>query len=528
MINLIKRIRQYDSKIVAFIIIDIMIMVISLATAYISPLIYETFIDDCLIGKEYKLIRFIVVSYLVLWLIDTIAAFVRNTIEKKKYIQLRLMISRTLFDKGLHAGSKFSSSDIKDRTENDIYCQALSKIFIEKVYNYLLIIGSLSLMFYLNVWLTIVALISIPFARLILKGVQNKLVLFSQNYRKKYVDYESWLTEYISLRDHIRANHKEDYIEKIFNKHWRGLAGLYMKKQLCFVFQYCLNEFKDTYIIKLNLYFLGFFFISKGYITVGILLALMKYFEKCIITYAKINELNATYATLKPYIDMADELHNMPMYCDKYIEIKSRVLSMKNVTFAFEDTAIIKNFDLLINQGEHVLISGESGTGKTTLLNLLAGVCRPTEGLVLIGDIPMNDLGYSQLSKIRSVVQQNSYFFKISVMDNLRLANVNTTEDEILRICKITGCDEFVCETEDKYNTIINHNFSVGQLQRLAIARAIVQKADILLFDEPTSALDKVNETRFTELFTKELSNKTVVTVSHTLSNDNMIQYKLC
>lgn len=526
MISIIKRVKQYDNNILIFIVFDIVIMVFSLVTAYISPLVYQKFIDDCLMKKNYLLIKYVFISYLALWIIGSISSFVRNAIEKKQYIRLKLKISSSLFDKGMHT-NQFSSVDIKDRTESDIYCHVLSKIVIEKIYNYLLIIGSLSIMLYLNVWFTFIAIISVPLAKLILKIVQKKLVLYSQEYRSKYVNYENSLKECISLRDHIRANHNEDYVEKIFDTHWTKLAQLYMKKQICFVIQYCLNEFTDTYVIKLNLYFLGFFFISQGYITVGILLAFMKYYEMCISTYAKINELNATNATLKPYIDMTDDLHNIPVYCEKSTKVNSKVLSIKNVSFAFDNTKIINHFNLLIKPGEHVLISGKSGVGKTTFLNLLAGVYKPTEGTILIGDTSINELGYSKLAKIRSVVQQNSYFFRISVMDNLRLANTNVTENEIRHICKITGCDEFISEIENKYDTVINNNFSAGQLQRLAIARAIIQNTDILLFDEPTSALDKINEKIFLQLLESILLDKTVITISHTLKHDKMIEYKL-
>lgn len=528
MIKIIKRIKQYDERILGFIIVDVILILLSLVPTYLSPLIYEKFIDDCLIRNEYSLMGIMAVAYLMLWLFESIVLVVRNNIEKNKYMNLRIRISGSLFNKGLHASSAFSSSDIKDRVESDIYWQVLSKVIVEKIYIYLLLTGCLVMMISLNVWFALIAMVSIPFAKLILKTVHKKLVRCSQEYRNKYVLYESWLTKCVTVREHIKANNSVGFFKTIFDKHWTQLAKLYMKKQIYFIVQYCLNEFKDTYLIKLNLYLIGFFFISKGYITVGILLAFMKYYEKCIFANTKINELNVTNASYKPYIDMVDELETAQEIREEHVETcVGDSITLDNVSFAFDNEMIIHNFDLQVDHCKHILINGESGVGKTTLLNLIAGVYTPTEGSVTIRGHSMGKLGYDTLAKIRSVVRQNSYFFKISVMDNLRLANANATDEEILRICNITGCDEFITDIKEGYNTVVCNNFSQGQMQRLAIARAIVQGSQLLLFDEPTSALDRENEERFIHLLETELSSKAVIVISHTIKCDKMITYKL-
>lgn len=113
-------------------------------------------------------------------------------------------------------------------------------------------------------------------------------------------------------------------------------------------------------------------------------------------------------------------------------------------------------------------------------------------------------------------------------MENFRLANIRITDDQIVDICKKTGCHLFIDSSRDKYNTIIDQNFSVGQLQRLAIARAFMQNTPIMLFDEPTSALDRENELEFINLLDEYAKDKTVVIVSHTLSLNNKYEkYKI-
>ena len=531
MISIIKKIKQYDNKIVEFIIVDMIIMLFSLLPVFVSPLVYEKFIDECLLGKDTKVLSYVIFMYLGMWLWGTFISVIRNCFENRKYKKLKLIVACDLFKKGIHTSHQLSSSDIKDRTENDMYCNVFSKIIIEKIYGVVILVGCLLLMLNLNVWFTLMAISSIPIAKMLLKLAQKKLILFSQEYRNQYIKYEKWLVNSLSLRDQIKSNNNEAYMLKIFDKYWMKLAYAYMRKQIRFVIQYCLNEFKDTYVIKLNIYFLGFYLIARGQITVGLLLAFMKYYEKCIVTYAKINELNSTFETYKPYLEKVDELQKQVIYEEKekhiVYENKRNAIELKNVSFSYGNEQIIKNMNTIIGSGSHVVISGQSGIGKTTLLNLIAGVNKSNEGDIYIGDTSINELGYGELSEIRSVVQQKPYFFKISILDNFRLANSNMPLEQIILLCKSLGCDDFIRESEDGYNTVVNDNFSYGQLQRLAIARAAIQDTEIMLFDEPTSALDKKNELAFLDFVSNECANKTVIIVSHTIKGNGLVKLEI-
>ena len=531
MISIIKRIKQYDHKIVEFIITDMIIMLFSLLPVVISPMLYEKFIDECLLGKNAKVLIYVILMYLAMWFFGSLISAIRNCFENGKYKKLKLVIARDLFNRGIHTSHHISSSDIKDRTESDIYCNVFSKIIIEKIYGIIILAGCLVMMFKLNIWFTLMAMFSIPIAKILLKLAQKKLILYSHEYRNQFIKYEKWLVSSVSLRDQIKSNNNESYMEKIFDKYWIKLAFTYMRKQIHFAIQYCLNEFKDTYVIKLNLYFLGFYLIARGQISVGLLLAFMKYYEKCVLTYANINELNSTFETYKPYLKKVDELQEQVIYDARKKNIaykdQSVAIELKNVSFSYGNQLIIKNMNATIYRGSHVVISGQSGIGKTTLLNLIAGVNKSYEGDIYICNTSINELGYGELSEIRSVVQQNPYFFKISIWDNFRLANSRMSLEQIISLCKSIGCDDFIRESEDGYNTVVDNNFSYGQLQRLAIARAIIQDTEIMLLDEPTSALDKTNELVFLNYVINHCVNKTVIIISHTIKENGLVELKM-
>lgn len=178
----------------------------------------------------------------------------------------------------------------------------------------------------------------------------------------------------------------------------------------------------------------------------------------------------------------------------------------------------IENFSLDISPGETVALVGSSGSGKTSLLNLLCGFEEADEGEILIGSVPISKLSKKELRSKISLVGQQVLLFDMTLAENLRLAKPKATDEELFRALEASHAMEFVTGLGQGINTPLGqlgNNLSGGQRQRLAIARAFLKGAPILLLDEATSALDKTSEENVLKGLKNLIRDKTAIIVSH-------------
>ncbi|WP_278354508.1 ABC transporter ATP-binding protein, partial [Idiomarina abyssalis] len=195
-------------------------------------------------------------------------------------------------------------------------------------------------------------------------------------------------------------------------------------------------------------------------------------------------------------------------------------LEFKNVSFRHnESQEVFSNISFKIFKGEKVALIGPSGSGKTTLIRLMQGLFSPNEGDVVINGKTAESFNDCARRALFATVPQNVSLFRASIIDNLRLENEKLTDDEIIDACKLSNCHEFIRSLENGYQTIVGENgdtLSGGQKQRLAIARALLRGAPVIVLDEATSNLDNDNALRITELIESLPADKTVVIISHT------------
>ena len=195
-------------------------------------------------------------------------------------------------------------------------------------------------------------------------------------------------------------------------------------------------------------------------------------------------------------------------------------LNLKNVKFKYDDKYVLNNCSFVINANEKVAIIGGNGSGKTTILNLIARTYKNEEGKILIDDIYINELSEKFLRDNITMISQDFYIFNMSIKENLLLANLNATDNDIQEVCKKVELHKYIESLPEKYETMIGENgvnLSGGQRQRIAIARALLKKSKIILLDEVTSSLDENMEKSTFELLEKLKSEHTIVVVTHNL-----------
>ncbi len=193
----------------------------------------------------------------------------------------------------------------------------------------------------------------------------------------------------------------------------------------------------------------------------------------------------------------------------------------KDVSFGYTDKLVLKDLSLKINSGETIGLVGKSGSGKTTIFNLLCKLYNINSGEILIDGNNINDLDEKSIRGNITIISQNPYIFNMSIKDNLKLVKGNVTDEEIVNACHIACLDDYIETLPDKYETVVGEGgvtLSGGQRQRLAIARALVQNTKIILFDEATSALDNETQAKIQQAIDNLKGDYTIIIIAHRLS----------
>lgn len=227
-----------------------------------------------------------------------------------------------------------------------------------------------------------------------------------------------------------------------------------------------------------------------------------------------------------------NELEKEKFGTKEYNNIKGNI-EFKNITFAYSNDVILKDISFEIKAQKKNALVGMSGSGKTTIFKLLLKQYDNYNGQILIDGHNIKDFSEKSLRNAISVVNQEPMLFNMSIKENLLMVKPDATEEQLQQVCKLASIHEFIETLPHKYDEILlenNNNISVGQKQRIAIARAILKDTPIILFDEVTSALDKESKKNIEETINKISKTKTVIVIAHTLDSienfDNIVYLK--
>ncbi len=196
-------------------------------------------------------------------------------------------------------------------------------------------------------------------------------------------------------------------------------------------------------------------------------------------------------------------------------------ISLKNVSFGYDNEEVLHNVNLDIKSGTQVALVGPSGAGKSTIAKLIASLWDPNKGDIYIGNVNIKDLSLEDYNKMVSYVSQNNYLFNISIMENIRIGNLNATDEEVIDVCKKCGVHDFIMNLENGYNTIVGDSgshLSGGERQRISIARAMMKNSKIVILDEATAYTDPESEAVIQKSLSYLIKDKTVIVIAHRLS----------
>ena len=246
-------------------------------------------------------------------------------------------------------------------------------------------------------------------------------------------------------------------------------------------------------------------------------LALMSSFGPVVALAALGATLQNTFAAGNRVLDILDESPVVEEVSGQ-TDVEFRGASAEHVTFAYDEETILDDFSIEIPENQIIGINGRSGSGKSTLLKLFMRFWRVDSGKVAVSGRSVEEVNTANLRNMESFVTQQTHLFHDSIRNNLRIAKLDASEEEIIAACKKASVHEFIMSLPKGYDTEVGElgdTLSCGERQRLGLARAFLHDAPFLLLDEPTSNLDSLNEAVILKSLHEERKGKTVVLVSH-------------
>ena len=209
------------------------------------------------------------------------------------------------------------------------------------------------------------------------------------------------------------------------------------------------------------------------------------------------------------------------------------MIEVKNLTKAFGDHVVLDNISEHIEKGEKVVVVGPSGSGKSTVAKLIAGYWDVTSGSITLGGHELKDMPLSEIADQISYVSQDNYLFNRSIRENIRMGRPSATDAEVEQAAKQSGCDAFIRKLDNGYDTVVGSagsHLSGGERQRIAIARAMLKNAPVVILDEATAYIDPENEALVQKAISTLTVGKTLIVIAHRLSTivgaDNIVVVK--
>jgi len=450
---------------------------------------------------------------------------VGESIKKKlQYDMINNLVSTDtqIIDKK-HSG-KFISNLTYDVTHiTNLLSNALLNLFKDS----LTLIGLLVVMFLQNWKLALISIIMIPLASISAKTLGKRISKVTTEAQQKSGYLTTYLVELFKNHKLIKIFQKEDYEKKRADKFLYDLKEKSQKIQTVFVRMSPIME-TFTGIMIAVLIFYSALLMSKNELEIN---NFFSFLAAMMLAYQPVRALStlnlvanqglSAASRILPIIDHENEIKDINDA--KKIIIKNSNIKFKNVNFSydFSEGQTLNSINLEFEGGKMTSLVGHSGSGKTTIMNLIPRFYEIQSGEITIDDQSIKEVTIKSLRKEISLVSQETTLFDDTIMNNIRYAKEDATDEEVYQVAKLSFCDEFIKDLPNKYQTLIGENgvrLSGGEKQRISIARAMMKKSSIILLDEATSSLDSETETKIQNALEILTKNKTTVVIAHRLS----------
>jgi ATP-binding cassette subfamily B protein len=472
----------------------------------------------------------IIVKSLLVFLLQKAAQFGQDIYIAKPSLEISEIMRGNLFSKiqkiDMNSVEKISAGDITYRLTEDAdrVSEVIYKTAQDTIPCTLQLLAVILYMFYLDWSLTLSSFILAPLIILSVNNFGRRVLIASEKSQESTSDLASLIGESINGMSTIRAFAAEKWIENRFYKRLSDNKKAKYKTLKLLAFQHPIVGFIEAFGI-LAILGLGAVRINLGLLTSQ---EFSSFFAAILMLIDPISHVSTNfndYKQAEASIKRLKKINLEPIEDDKenltrINNIKGKII-FKNVNFEYKkNSQVLKNINLKINKGEVTAFVGASGAGKSTMMALILKFLTPNNGEIFIDDINLKFLNTKDIRNNIALVQQQPFLFSGKIIDVIRMGR-KYTKEEVAESAKIANAHQFIQKLPEKYETKITErgsNFSGGQIQRIAIARAILGNPSILLLDEATSALDAESESEVQEGLNRAMKNRTVIVIAHRLA----------
>jgi ATP-binding cassette subfamily B protein len=488
---------------------------------------------------DFNTLFFLLGMVVVLYIVSAVFSYLQSWF----LIDISTNISFNLRNRMMDKITQLSMEDVDENKRGDILSRITNDIdslqtgitqsFIQLMTAVITIVGVVVMMLYINVWMTLAALILIPIAFILIMLITK----YSQVYFLKQLAYKGSLNAQIEEtfvgHDIIRTFNQEDIEMEQFeydNENWFRHEW---KSQFFSSFNGPLMNFISN-LAYVAIAVLGAIFVIQRAIAVGDILAFFQYiknFTQPIQQITRVMNLVQTAMAASERIFEFLEIDNEKNPSDVQIPDLKEEISFENVSFKYSGGEnVIGNLSFKVKKGDKIAIIGETGAGKTTIVKLLMRFYDVDSGEIKIDGVNINEYDKHSVRSMMGMVLQDSWLFSDTIANNIRYGKPDATDEEVINAAKHVRADDFIRQLPDGYETVLNEdsdNISHGQKQLLTIARTILADKEILILDEATSSVDTRTEKLIQEAMDKLMENRTSFIIAHRLSTiknaDNII-----
>ena len=542
-LEILKRLyNDYTKIFIVKILLAVFFSILVAGSTSATAWLLDPAIEKIFINQDQTLIFIIPILIILAFSTKGISLYMAKVIminvaeEVKKKIQIDMLSSFIKADtqqiENKHSGKYISNLNFDVNQITGM----LSNSFLSFFKDGLTLIGLLTVMFLQNWRLSLIAIIMIPIASITAKKLGRRMGKVATEAQEKSGDLNKYLIDLFKNHKVIKIFQRENFENKRSEKFVDDLKKKSIKIATVFIRATPIMEILTGIMIAILIFYSGKL-IMNGQLNINnffSFLAAMMLAYQPVKSLATINVgifqgLSAGKRII-PIIDTKNNISSNESLGE--LKLNEGSINFSNVNFNYEsnlDNRVLKDININIAGNKMTALVGHSGSGKSTLLSLIPRIYDPISGKVEVDGQNIKEVKLSSLRKEISIVDQNTTLFDDTVLNNIKYAKPDASNDEIYKAADMAMCTDFINKLENKFETKIGENgikLSGGEKQRLSIARAFLKNSKIILLDEATSSLDSETEEKIQKALEKLISNKTTIVIAHRLStilNSNII-----
>ena len=524
------------------IFLALVMMVISAGATGLHAWLVRPALDEVLIKGNKEMLFLIPIAIIIVTLIKGLATYTHSYQMSKVAHSIIAKLQKQMFEKLMYLNLKFyndsKSGNLISRLINDTYYLRLAivKSVTGVIKDVLVIFFLLGNMFYQSWTLTIFAFFAFPLAIWPIRKIGKSIRKITYTIQNEIAVFSNVLAESIKGIRQVKAYTKENYEKKRAFETVGYIQKYFTKSAFISNRLSPLMEFIGSLAIALSIYVGGVFVLNET-MTTG---QFMSFLVSLLLAYQPVKALGNLNISVQEGLAGAERIFNLlDTSRDKMENISKENnirldgdIILKNVSFAYDKKRVLEEVNIKIPRGKKVAIVGLSGSGKSTIANIILRFFDQFDGEISIGSKNIKNMELTELRNNISMVTQETVLFNDTISNNIKYGKLNANDMEVENVAKLSGIHEFSNSLDKKLNTIIGESgikLSGGQRQRIAIARALIKNAPILIMDEATSSLDNITEKEILITIKKLMENRTTLIIAHRLSTieDSDIIYVL-